>query len=139
AGQVGVMTNHKPPKPISTPAPPLTQVMQIRVGTTVSQPGPTAIPASLPGRAADLPNPVATRYITLNEVAAETADWFLNLNGVHFEAAVTETPKVGTVEDWVYINLTEDTHPIHNHLVTFQVVGRTPFDADAYQDHYGGL
>ena len=41
----------------STPAPSLEQVMQIRVGTTVSQPGPTTIPASLPGRAADLPEP----------------------------------------------------------------------------------
>ena len=41
---------------------------------------------------------------------------------------MTETPKVGTVEDWVYVNLTADTHPMHTHLVTFQVVGRTPFD-----------
>ena len=45
----------------------------------------------------------------------------------------TETPKVGTVEDWVYVNLTGDTHPMHMHLVTFQVVGRTPFDAEAYE------
>ena len=58
AGQTAVLMNHKPPKPISTPAPPLPQVMQIRVGTTVSQPGPTTIPASLPGRAANLPGPV---------------------------------------------------------------------------------
>ena len=41
-------------------------------------------------------------------------------------------------EDWVYINLTGDTHPMHTHLVTFQVVGRTPFNADAYQAAYGG-
>ena len=142
AGQTAVLMNHKPPKPISTPAPPLPQVMQIRVGTTVSQPGPTTIPASLPGRAANLPGPVATtRYITLNEVAPETDHWFLNLNGVHFREpgqpiTATETPQVGTVEDWVYVNLTEDTHPIHNHLITFQVVGRTPFDAEAYEEAY---
>ena len=139
AGQTLVMTNHKPPKPISTPAPPLPQVMQIRVGTTVAQPGPTTVPASLPGRAAILPSPDTTRYITLNEVAPETDHWFLNLNGVHFREpgqpiTSTETPRVGTVEDWVYINMTEDTHPIHNHLITFQVVGRTPFDAEAYEE-----
>ena len=101
--------------------------MQIRVGTTVSQAGPRAIPSSLPGRKADLPNPVRTRYITLNEIDVDEPTWFLNLNGVHFEALpVTETrPKVGTVEDWVYVNLTGDTHPMHTHLVTFQVVGRT--------------
>jgi FtsP/CotA-like multicopper oxidase with cupredoxin domain len=28
--------------------------------------------------------------------------------------------------------LTEDTHPIHVHLVQFQIMDRTPFDADAY-------
>ena len=133
-----IMTNHKPPHPVSNPAPELPQVMQFRVGRTVTQPGPTSIPPSLPGRAAILGTPVATRYITLNEVAPETADWFLNLNAVHFEDPITETPQVGTIEDWLYINLTEDTHPIHNHLVQFQVVGRTPFDEEAYEEAYGG-
>jgi spore coat protein A len=139
AGAMLRLTTLKPPKPVSTPAPPLTQVMQIRVGKTVSQPGPTSIPTSLPGRAANLPGPVATtRYITLNEIAAETVNWVLLLNGADFEDPTTETPQVGTTEDWVYINLTGDTHPMHTHLVTFQVVGRTPFDADAYQATYGG-
>jgi spore coat protein A len=140
AGQTLTVGNTNPPKPISTPAPSLSQVMQIRVGTTVTQPGPTTIPASLPGRAADLPapGPDFTRYITLNEINAETADWFLDLNGLRFDAPVTENPKVGTIEDWVYVNLTGDTHPMHSHLVTFQVVGRTPFDAEAYENKYGG-
>jgi spore coat protein A, manganese oxidase len=138
AGQTLVLMNHKPPRPVSTPAPELPQVMQIRVGTTVSHPGPTSIPSSLPGRRANLGTPIVTRYITLNEVAPETADWFLNLNAVHFEDAITEMPHVGTIEDWVYINMTEDTHPIHNHLIQFQVVGRTPFDAEAFEEAYGG-
>jgi len=42
------------------------------------------------------------------------------------------------VEDWVFVNLTGDTHPMHMHLVTFQVVGRTPFDAEAYEAAYAG-
>jgi spore coat protein A, manganese oxidase len=139
AGQTLIVGNSNPPKPISTPAPSLPQVMQIRVGTTVTRTGPTTIPASLPGRAADLPAPSRTRFITLNEINAETAAWFLNLNGVHFdEGPVTENPKVGSVEDWVYVNLTGDTHPMHSHLVTFQVVGRTPFDAEAYEERYSG-
>jgi len=133
AGATLVMKNHKPPKPVATPAPALEQVMQIRVGTTVSQLGPATIPAILPGRKADLPEPVTTRYITLNEIDPEEVTWYLNLNGVHFEAPTTEMPKVGTVEDWVYVNLSGDTHPMHMHLVTFQVVGRTPFDAEAYE------
>ena len=94
AGRTLVMKNHKPQKPVSTPAPSLEQVMQIRVGTTVSQPGPRTIPASLPGRKADLPDPARTRYITLNEIDVDEPTWFLNLNGVHFdEGPVTETPQ----------------------------------------------
>jgi spore coat protein A, manganese oxidase len=112
--------------------------MQIRVAPTVSQPGPTSIPASLPGRAARIPGPLAaTRYITLNEIAAGTASWVLLLNGDDFEKPPTETPQIGTVEDWVYVNLTADTHPMHTHLITVQVIGRTPFDVDAYQAIYG--
>jgi spore coat protein A, manganese oxidase len=133
AGQALVLRNRRPSSPVSTPAPTLTAVMQIRVGTTVTEPGPTTIPTTLPGRRADLPAPVNTRYVTLNEVAPETADWFLNMNAAHFGAA-PETPTVGTVEDWVYINLTEDTHPMHTHLFTHQVIGRTPFNAEAYQE-----
>jgi spore coat protein A len=137
-GQTLVVKNASPPKPVVTPAPALAAVMQIQVGTTVTQPGPAAVPASLPGRKADLPNPgkAHTRYITLNEVNPETADWTLNLNGLDFESHITtptETPTVGTVEDWVYVNMTGDTHPMHTHLVTHQVIGRTPFDVAAYQ------
>jgi spore coat protein A len=144
AGQRLQMSNHQPPRPITnrvaSPAPNLTQVMQIRVGKTVTQRGPTSIPTSLPGRKADLSNPVATRFITLNEIAPETAAWHLNLNAIPFQQAPgpADMPVVGTVEDWAYINLTGDTHPMHTHLVTFQVLGRTPFDVAAYQARFGG-
>jgi spore coat protein A len=140
AGQTLVMKNHRPQSPVSNPAPSLEQVMQIRVGTRVSRRGPTAIPSDLPGgRKAELSDPVATRYITLNEIDTDEPTWFLNLNGVHFdEGPVTESPKVGTVEDWVYVNMTGDTHPMHTHLVTFQVIGRTPFDVEAYEEAHEG-
>jgi spore coat protein A len=114
--------------------------MQIRVGTTVTRRGPSVIPAALlGGRRADLGSPIRTRFITLNEIDTDEPTWFLNLNGVRFdEGPVTESPKVGTVEDWVYINLTADTHPMHTHLVTFQVIGRTPFDVNAFHEAYEG-
>jgi spore coat protein A, manganese oxidase len=140
-GQTLVLQNPTPRPPVSTPAPMLKPVMQFRVGTKVTQQGPTSVPASLPGRAAHLPAPSKTRYITLNEVAPETKDWTLNLNGLDFEPSITnhpETPTAGTVEEWVYVNMTGDTHPMHTHLVTHQVIGRTPFDVDKYQSDHGG-
>jgi spore coat protein A len=136
AGQTLMLRNGKPSPPVSTPAPTLSTVMQIRVGSRLTQPGPSTIPATLPGRRAELPAPAKTRYITLNEVAPGTASWFLNLNAAHFGESI-ELPVAGTVEDWVYINLTEDTHPMHTHLFMHQVVGRTPFNVDAYREAYG--
>jgi spore coat protein A len=42
---------------------------------------------------------------------------------------VTTRPASGAVEDWLLVNTTADTHPIHLHLVTFEVIDRTPFSA----------
>jgi spore coat protein A, manganese oxidase len=143
AGERLVLTNNPPRLPVSTPAPPLSAVMQMRVGTSVTRPGPATVPSSLPGRRADLPAPHRRRFITLNEIAAGSASWTLNLDGLDFETLAAtgtarERPKVGTVEDWLFINMTGDTHPMHTHLVTHQVIGRTPFNVDAYQAKYGG-
>lgn len=54
-----------------------------------------------------------------------------------FDDPPTEIRGVGS-EDWVYLNLTADTHPIHLHLTTSQVIGRTPFDAEACVARYAG-
>ena len=34
---------------------------------------------------------------------------------------------------WSFINLTDDSHPIHLHMVRFQVLDRRPFDLAVYQ------
>jgi spore coat protein A len=139
AGRSLAVHNHRPPRPVTSPAPNLEQILQLRVGTSVSVPGPASIPTTLlGGRRADLAAPVATRYITLNELDIDEPTWFLNLNGLRFGDGTTETPRAGDVEDWVFVNLTGDTHPMHMHLVTFQVIGRTPFDAEAYGAAYEG-
>jgi spore coat protein A, manganese oxidase len=138
AGYRLAMGNATPSPPVSSPAPDLPTVMQFRVARTA--PATPVIPTRLcGGRKADLaaPPPSKRRFITLNEADVDTPEWELTLNGTGFDdAAATETPTVGTTEDWYYINLTGDTHPMHMHLVTFQVVGRVPFDADRYaEDH----
>ena len=136
AGQVTQLKNTNPPPAVSNPAPPLTQVMEIRIVS--ANPLAPVIPASLAGgRDAILPPPVRKRFITLNEVGIDTAAWRLTLNGAPFDGAPTETPAVGTIEDWYYVNLTGDTHPMHTHLVTHQVVGRVPFDVDSYVEAVG--
>lgn len=41
---------------------------------------------------------------------------------------VTEIPQVGSTEIWEIINLTPDAHPIHIHLIQFQVLNRQVFN-----------
>ena len=41
------------------------------------------------------------------------------------------------MEDWVFVNMTPDTHPMHTHLFSHQVIGRVPFDVAGYQAAYG--
>lgn len=48
----------------------------------------------------------------------------------------SELPEEGTLEVWDIINITADAHPIHLHLVQFQVVERIPFDEVAYMAAY---
>lgn len=38
--------------------------------------------------------------------------------------AITELPRVGSTEIWEFLNITEDAHPIHIHLIEFQLLGR---------------
>jgi FtsP/CotA-like multicopper oxidase with cupredoxin domain len=45
---------------------------------------------------------------------------------------VTELPRIGSTEEWDIINTTEDAHPIHLHLIQFQVINRQAFMANAY-------
>jgi FtsP/CotA-like multicopper oxidase with cupredoxin domain len=44
-------------------------------------------------------------------------------------APITENPALGATEIWEIHNFTEDAHPIHLHLVMFQVMDRTPMGA----------
>ena len=41
---------------------------------------------------------------------------------------VTENPTLGDTEEWDLYNFTADAHPIHLHLVRFQVINRRLFD-----------
>jgi spore coat protein A len=41
---------------------------------------------------------------------------------------VSELPRVGSTEMWEIINLTADAHPMHTHLIQFQILNRESFN-----------
>jgi FtsP/CotA-like multicopper oxidase with cupredoxin domain len=49
--------------------------------------------------------------------------------GAVLNVQVTENPTVGDTEDWEIYNFTEDAHPIHLHLVRFEVIERRAIGA----------
>lgn len=109
------------------------QLMQFRVGPRAagrSAPLPVALRPVAKIRESEA---VRTRTLTLNEyMDPKTHTMLMLLNATRWHEPVTEKPVLGTVEIWNLMNLTEDTHPIHLHLVRFQVLDRQVFDSDGY-------
>ncbi|MEU2432297.1 multicopper oxidase domain-containing protein [Streptomyces sp. NPDC007861] len=60
----------------------------------------------------------------------------MTINAVPFMEPSEDFIKVGSSEIWEYINPNHDAHPMHVHLVNFQVLNRQPIDAAGYQEDY---
>lgn len=116
-----------------TPADPQTvgQVMQFTVlgtpGWTPTQPIP-AVLNTIP----TLPAATTTRQLTLLEVMGAGGPLEVLLDGKKWGADISETPALGTTEEWVIVNPTADAHPIHLHLTQFQLVSRQRFQVNKY-------
>jgi spore coat protein A len=136
AGQDIVLKNRPLPAGVVSPAEPdLPNLMQFRVRGTATTLGPQAIPKKLAGGSMAMAGgPIAKkRYITLEEqLDSEDNPIRLVINRRMFDEPVDEAPRADTVEEWWFVNISADTHPIHMHLTNFQVMGRTPLDGAAY-------
>jgi spore coat protein A len=111
-------------------------ILQFRVGKQ-AVPTAQALPAVLHQNAARLTekDAVRTRRLTLDEVVDDVQrSMGMLLNNTPWHAPVTEKPVLHTTEVWELVNLTEDSHPIHLHLVRFQILDRRPFDVFDYQN-----
>ena len=76
---------------------------------------------------------ILTRRLTLDEqtnMVAESQGMLLNKTPWHMP--ITERPLLGTTEIWELLNLTDDVHPIHLHMVKFQILDRRRFDGFEY-------
>jgi spore coat protein A, manganese oxidase len=75
------------------------------------------------------------RMLTLDSYQDCVAEPMLMLlDGKRWHEPVTEKPVLGSTEIWSLINLTDDSHPIHLHMVRFQILDRRSFAAGAWMD-----
>ncbi|HET7498285.1 MAG TPA: multicopper oxidase domain-containing protein [Candidatus Eisenbacteria bacterium] len=107
------------------------QIMLFRVVPSTG-PDNSVIPPAL-ATVNRLTNPTVTRTMTLNERLLGDDPLGALLNGMPYDAPATEYPVLGTTEMWEIANLTGDTHPIHLHLVQFQLLNRQKLNARRYQ------
>jgi spore coat protein A len=117
-------------------------IMQFRVGPSGTEaPAPSKSALEMPAvlRTIDrIPEwaAVRSRSFTLNEyMDPKTHVMLMLLNGQYWHDPVTEKPVLDSLEIWSFINTTQDIHPIHLHLVRFQILDRRPFDVDDYLNY----
>jgi spore coat protein A, manganese oxidase len=128
------------PFPGGDPVDPATtgQVMRFEVRNTSA-----VHPRSLPAKLITIPTLVETEGIgnpklfTLNEQLSDVGEPVAALiDGQHFDSDISEVPKVGTTEAWYFQNLTEDAHPVHIHLVEFQLEDRQQIDVERFKAYW---
>ncbi len=66
------------------------------------------------------------------------SDFTLDPSGMS-DTYYSEQPQEGVTELWEIINMTADAHPIHLHLVQFQLVNRQDYDVAGYTAAYDAL
>jgi spore coat protein A len=95
----------------------------------------TPLPATLrPPTRLDPATAVKTRRLTLDELMNDVQESMgMLLNKTPWHMPITEKPVLGTTEIWELVNLTDDSHPIHLHLVRFQILDRRRFDTFDFQ------
>jgi spore coat protein A len=101
-------------------------VMKFVVGSATGH--TAALPAALrPLDAIDPADAVVTRDFELAKQGDACAGTMWTINGLGWDD-VTEYPELGTTEIWRFVNRSGVTHPMHMHLVMFQVLDRQAFE-----------
>ena len=146
--QCTMSNNAKVPFPGGGGGPAIPQLMKFLVGPLLAPDTSLAIPtlpalnppslvATVPAVTRDivmketLGTPIAGKalvpvHVRLNERWLDDFDPLTNC------LIIDEAPKKGDVEMWQYINLTVDEHPMHTHLVSFQLVNRETINVATY-------
>jgi spore coat protein A, manganese oxidase len=112
-----------------------TDVMLFKVTKPLAEKDTSQLPDTLaPWTPLDPSHAVRERVLALTEMDRPSDGYTMIglLGQKHWDDPITEDPKAGTMEVWSFANATGDVHPIHLHLVQFQVLNRQPFDTKIY-------
>src|SRR5699024_10472085 len=110
-------------------------VMQFKVGTTLAEEDKSRISANVSHMTSLKNNRITNlRNLILSSIPDKYERQVFLLNDKKWMDPVTEKPKIGDTEVWSFMNITDFPHPIHIHLIQFQVLNRQAFDLDLYNE-----
>jgi len=135
AGKNFVITNDAPAPYARGGEVVATEVMQFRVSKPLSGKDTSSLPETLvPFAPLNVADAVQERVLDLTEMDRPSDGYTMIglLGRKHWCDPITESPKAGSTEIWSFANTTGDVHPIHTHLVRFQVINRQAFDVQQY-------
>jgi spore coat protein A len=117
----------------------LQEILQFRVASADTSTLVAKLPSTLrPIQRMPESSATLTRTITLNEHLDRYGNsMIMTLNRKRWHEPVTELPRLNSTEIWQFVNRTGDTHPMHLHLVRFQVLDRRVFDVFGYENGKG--
>jgi FtsP/CotA-like multicopper oxidase with cupredoxin domain len=118
------------------------QIMQFTVTGAngfVPKTMPTELNPTLSGPFPSLQDVNKQRTLTLIEASEMNETTAMYLDGQEWSAPISEVPELGATEEWVITNPTDSAHPIHLHLVQFQIVGRQTFNDTGYLTDWTAL
>jgi spore coat protein A, manganese oxidase len=135
AGEYLAMTNDAPAPYARGGEVVPSEVMLFRVTKPLAAKDASSLPESLsPFTPLNPVQAVRERVLALTEMDRRSDGYTMIglLGQKHWDDPITEDPKAGSMEIWSFVNTTGDVHPMHIHLVRFQVLNRQPFDVKQY-------
>ena len=136
-GKSIILKNNAPTHfPIGDPVNPETTgiVMEFRVTKPLSVIDTSTIPVYMgPIKWLQVNSVRKQRFLELSEEKDQYGRSLFLLDKKMWDDPISENPRLGSIEIWNFINTNDDDHPIHVHLVQFQIIERRAFDVDNYK------
>lgn len=131
---IRILNDARAPFPFGAPPNPETvgQIMQFTVLSRKPKRKSVRLPETLNHIEKLIPNE-PERIVTLNDIIGPGGPQAMFLNGQMWSDTPTENLKVGSTEDWCIVGMTAGAHPVHLHLIQFQLINRQNYKVEEYQ------
>ncbi len=117
------------------PSPGMELIMKFKVGEVLTFPDTSTIPKELmPLHKLDPTLATKERTMNLDETTDHYGRVLHLLNNKMWSDPATEKPKLDTIEIWHIVNHFDFAHPVHLHLVHFEILGRKEFTEEDFDE-----